>query len=215
MHDEERPVNGFEAASGALPTTYRKQHAVLDAEVEKAVFHCAQSLLGQAGITRSDIEDIEQELRLELLVYLPSFDPRKGKRATLVAKILGHKAAALLRHRLAGTRAVLSEQCSLSDEVQTPDGPVPLGDIITDSDGARRVGNKTVSDQDRVSLKMDVAHVIAALPEELRGLCEEIKHKSLRQIARERGVDKNWVRRRVAKIRRHFRTFGLQEYLAD
>ena len=214
MYGKERTVSGFQTPSVAHAQA-GKQHAVLDAEVERAVFHCAWSLLGQAGITRADIEDIEQELRTELLVYLPRFDPRKGKRATLVARILEHKAASLLRHRLAGTRTVNGEQRSLSDEVQTPDGPVPLGDIITDADCARRLGRETVSDHDRASLKMDLASVIATLPEELRGLCEEMKWKSISQIARERGVDKNWVRRRVAKIRKHFSDFGLQEYLAD
>lgn len=208
-------MDGFEAASVAQQTTYSRQHAVLDAEVEKAVFHCARSLVGQAGITRSDIEDVEQELRMELLVYLPRFDPKKGKRTTLVARILKHKAVGLIRHRLAGTRAVASEQRSLDEEIRTPDGPLSLGDIVTDADRVRRLGNKTVSDQDRVCLEMDLAHIIATLPAELRVLCEEIKHKSFRQIARERGVGKNCVRRRVAKIRRHFRTFGLQEYLAD
>lgn len=187
----------------------------LDAEVEKAVFHCARSLVGRAGIARHDIEDIEQELRMELIVYLPRFDPRKGKRTTLVAGILRHKAASLLRRRLAGTRIPPGDLLSLSEEVQMPGDPVPLEAVITDADRVRRLGRDTKADQAIVSMRMDMSSVIATLPDELRGLCEEMKAKSMSQIARERGVDKNWVRRRVAKIRKRFAEFGLDEYMAD
>jgi hypothetical protein len=70
-----------------------------------------------------------------------------------------------------------------------------------------------VSDQERACLKADLARVIAALPEELRALCEEMTTKSIAQIARERHVDENWVSRRVKEIRRRFSEFGLGEYL--
>ena len=152
---------------------------------------------------------------MELLVYLPRFDPTKGKRSTLVASILRHKAASLLRYRLAGTRTSGAEEHSLEEDVQTPAGPTPLGEIVSHADDARRAGRKAVSEHERTCLKADLARVIATFPADLRALCEEMKTKSVTQIARERGVDENWVRRRMAKVRQRFDEFGLREYLTD
>ncbi len=213
MHDKERTVNGFQAQSVTQPMTQSKELAQLDIQAEKAVLQCAQSLVGQAGFTHSDVDDIGQELRLELLVHLSRFDPSKGSRASFVARILKHKAASLLRRHLAQTRAPGVHEYSLEEEVWTAGGPATLGEVVTQDDGARRAGRKMVSDQERACLKADLARVIAALPEELRALCEEMTTKSIAQIARERHVDENWVSRRVKEIRRRFSEFGLGEYL--
>ncbi len=64
----------------------------------------ARTLIGKAGFTSADCEDIEQELALDLLVRLENYDPRKSKRSTFMARVVEHRIATLLEERRAACR---------------------------------------------------------------------------------------------------------------
>ena len=64
----------------------------------------ARTLIGKAGFTSADCEDIEQELALDLLVRLENYDPKKSKRSTFMARVVEHRIATLLEERHAACR---------------------------------------------------------------------------------------------------------------
>ena len=64
----------------------------------------ARTLIGKAGFTSADCEDIEQELALDLLVRLENYDPRKSKRNSFMARVVEHRIATLLEERHAACR---------------------------------------------------------------------------------------------------------------
>ena len=55
----------------------------------------ARTLIGKAGFTSADCEDIEQELALDLLVRLEHYDPKKSKRSTFMTRVVEHRIATL------------------------------------------------------------------------------------------------------------------------
>ncbi|MGD9126561.1 MAG: sigma-70 family RNA polymerase sigma factor [Planctomycetia bacterium] len=73
--------------------------AILSNSTQKTIRLAAKSLIGKCGITKSDLEDIHQEISLDLLERLPKFDPGKAKWTTFVQRVVKHKVVVLLRER--------------------------------------------------------------------------------------------------------------------
>ena len=48
----------------------------------------ARQLVGQAGFTASDREDIEQKLILDLLRRLPKYNPKRAQLNTFIARVV-------------------------------------------------------------------------------------------------------------------------------
>jgi len=59
----------------------------------------SKQLVGKAGLTKSDREDIEQELTLHLLERWDHYDPSRGSERTFVARVIDNEVARLLRDR--------------------------------------------------------------------------------------------------------------------
>jgi len=187
--------------------------AVLDAVIEDTIRVHARSLIGQAGITRQELKDIEQELRLTVLMRLSKYDPSRGKRATFLKHVVTNACASIVRRRRAEMRALTYAEQSLDDEVETDDGVALYGDLVERSDIDRRLGQATRSEGEQRELRMDLSLVVASLPEELRGLCEDLKTKAVVQIAAERGMSRVAVYRRIRRLRESFDAMSMRDYV--
>src|SRR5512140_1240899 len=64
----------------------------------------AQRLIGKAGLTPADREDVEQELALRLWQALPGYNPDMGKCGAFVGTVLQRAAHSLLRLRTSRKR---------------------------------------------------------------------------------------------------------------
>jgi RNA polymerase sigma-70 factor (ECF subfamily) len=154
-------------------------------------------LIGHAGFTKQDRPDIEQELLVRLLQSLDQFDPNRRHFNVFAATVIGRAAARILRERLAKKRDN-GQMCSLNkakDGCSTePVDPRP-------------------SHEEQVDLATDLAEVLARLPEELRDLAERLKSRSLSEVARDLGVPRTTLHRRLRRLRQCFEDGGLQIYL--
>ena len=102
---------------------------------------------------------------------------------------------------------------SLNVIVPSSDGLVELGATIgTDEYDARR-GAATPDRNRQVDLEHDVQAVLDSLPAELRDLAEQLKRKSLSQIAREMDVPRYRLRCQLQELREKFEAENLRLYL--
>lgn len=171
----------------------------------------AHALVRRGGLPEQDREDVEQELMLDLLRRLPRFDPERATYRTFVARVVAHGAARLLAARRSensnGRRAALS----LHDEVPDGDGEtVERWETLDEETGRRRAGGRADAESVR-DLRLDVAEVLAALPPEMRELCEELLHDSVRKVARSTGTSHSTLLRRMRPIRARFEAAGLDD----
>ncbi|MHB1459470.1 MAG: sigma-70 family RNA polymerase sigma factor, partial [Armatimonadota bacterium] len=67
----------------------------LNDQVINLIKHKAWSLIGNIGFTKSDRDDIEQELALDLIRRLHRFDSDRSQLATFAAHILDKKIASI------------------------------------------------------------------------------------------------------------------------
>jgi RNA polymerase sigma factor (sigma-70 family) len=169
--------------------------------------------VGQAGITESDVEDIEQDLRGALLAALPGFDPGKSKLSTFATRVIERRSVDILRHRMVELRAFNGPMRSLEDEIETDDGPQLLLEAVTRADNDRRFNCVPVDTDDARCLAMDLNDLVPLLPPDLRKLHEDLKTKSVTQIAAEQNVHRRSIDRRKARLRRWLERRSLQDYL--
>jgi len=174
--------------------------------IDEIIRHKARQLARKPGFSPSDREDIEHELLIAILERWSAFDPSRASARTFVARIIENKAASLVRACHAAKRGV--RQC-------TPlNGDAANGACDFDEDGvpARR-GIKRRSALETLSLRLDVADVIADLPDDLRDLCQRLMRGSLSDAARSSGQRRTTLYRAIRELRKRLADAGLHEYL--
>lgn len=172
-----------------------------------------RQIIGRAGFTKQDRQDLEQELIARLLHSLRSFDPKQAHRKAFVTAVVERDVANLLRdkqaekrdHRRIGTLNVMIEV--------TEDGPTELAETIGEREFNARRCRDPRSAEDLAQLACDLAEIVAALPDELRDLAERLKTQSISAIARDVGVPRTTLNDTVRRLRQRFEQAGLRDYL--
>ncbi|MBU0640957.1 MAG: hypothetical protein KKB50_19005 [Planctomycetes bacterium] len=135
----------------------------LDRFEEWFIARKARQLAGSAGFTTSDVEDIEQDIRLDVLQRLPRFDPARSNRHTFVAMLVRRCAASILERQRAEKRNRGQRPQSLNAPVRDTDGrEVELHQTV-DAHACRPGPSEESRD-----LIADVRRVVAGLPDHLR-----------------------------------------------
>jgi RNA polymerase sigma-70 factor (ECF subfamily) len=172
----------------------------------------ARRLFGRAGLTAQDREDVEQELTVRLLWRLRSLHPGKDAHPALIPSLIRHCAANLLRDRLAQKRC--ARVVSLSFLVDIGEASlVELAQLVTQGEYGTRLGINPRSDEERARLAFDVQELLPDLPAELRDLAEQLKTRSVSEIAREQGVPRTSLYAPLRRLRQHCEKVGLNKYL--
>ncbi|GIW55530.1 MAG: hypothetical protein KatS3mg082_1934 [Nitrospiraceae bacterium] len=175
------------------------EKVVLDKFTKGIIRRKIKQLVGRAGFSRQDREDLEQELLLRLLQSLHLFDPAQAHRNVFVTTVIERAVAMILRERLARKRN--------GGTVQSLDHAHEKARDATEPADPRR------SHEDQINLATDLAEVLAKLPDDLRALAERLKRQSLSQAARDLGVPRSTLQRQVQRLRQCFEDAGLRIYL--
>jgi RNA polymerase sigma-70 factor (ECF subfamily) len=171
---------------------------VLDRFARGIIRRKVQLLVGRAGFTKQDRQDLEQELVLRLLQSLDLFDPEQAHPNVFITTVIERAVAMILRQRRAKKR---------HGGVQSLDqGRENAGDSSEPID-------PRPTEQEALDLATDLAEVLAKLPDDLRALAERLKSQSLSQAARDLGVPRSTLQRQVQRLRRCFEDAGLRIYL--
>jgi len=187
---------------------------VLHPYAEKLIRIKARQLVGKAGITRTDCEDLAQEMRLDLWRRLPKFDPKRAKFSTFADRVVKHKVASIIEARKAGLRDYRRQRCSLNDPLKTPDGkPAERGDMLDQDATLLRTGGTNRPADERINLRDDIRTVLAGLPPELRGLCCRLMKGTPTEVQGETGIPRGTLYEPFETLRRRFEKARLKEYL--
>ena len=194
--------------------TNQKRNELTDYALE-LIHHKARKLVGTAGFTEDDVDDVKQELTLDLLQRLPKFDPAKATHNTFVARLVERKICNLIRHRTQELRDHRREACSLNDDIDVgEDEPKQRLVTISQDDHDLRSGKYRRPASEREDLQLDISSVLANLPAKLRRAGELLMTMTVAQVARRLGVPRGtFYETHVAPLRAALEARGLQDYL--
>ena len=186
----------------------------LDAYTVRLIKNKAWQLVGRAGFTKDDREDIEQDLTVSLLQRLPKFNPARGSLHTFMDRVVEHEAARLIENRQAPMRDYRRAVCSLNETVKDDNGEeAERGDLI-DQDGYRaQIGEPALPMADFIALNVDLERMAKARPD-LRDLWRRLAAgQTLTHISQETGIPRGTLYERMKELRKLAERMGLKGYL--
>lgn len=171
---------------------------VLDQFSSRLIRRIAWRLTRYAGLSKRDREDLEQELTVRLQESLANFDPAQAHRNVFITTVVERNARKIIRDRLTQKRS----NCRVGSlDAMLEDGEDGLPELARES-----------HDLEHADAAIDVAELIARLPADLRDIAERLKTQSISQAAREMGIPRTTLRRRLEKLRRHFSAAGYGDF---
>lgn len=185
------------------------QQELTDGFAAKLIRRKSKELVGKAGFTRSDRDDIEQDLRIALFERFEQFDPEVAHWNVFATTIIERQVATMLRQRSAEKREYCRGVTSLSTPVEDADGALTeLARQIGEEHLARLTGLAVRSHEDAVDLRHDLEVILSKLPDDLREICERLKSESIADIVRDRNVPRTNVYRLLEWLREFFEAEG-------
>ncbi len=179
---------------------------------ERFIQKTAKGLVGKAGLTESDIEDIQQDMRLALLQHLQDFDLSRGHVNKFIACVVRTQAKKIIEYRLCDMRDPKREEFSLDDKIpRSPFQEATYGDLTSGKEDTRRPIVR--SERDRRDMEIDVATMLAKLPKKVRRLCELVKTMTVRDAAKRLKMPEVKAYQEIHGLRDRFRRAGLEDYL--
>ncbi len=172
----------------------------------------ARQLSRRADFSRSDEEDIAQDLTLHLLSQAEHFDPSRASLKTFVTHVVNSCVAMILRERWRQKRVPDhgAEIQSLETMVDVPDEPpVALWATISVADIERRTGGHSRSDTDVHDEAEALDQAMQGLPIEDRDVCERLKFGSRASVARDLQISRRKLGTILSSVRQQFERAGL------
>ena len=180
----------------------------------ETIHHKVRQLVGKVGFTNDDVEDLEQEMRADLLARLPKFNPEKAAHNTFVARLIDRKISTLIRYRTQEARDYRREACSLNDLLEDDEGNTIQRAYTVDKDAAEiRLFRRDRTREDEAQLRLDVSMVISGLPEDLQKVAERLMTETFTEAAKSLGMPRTTLYDARNRLRTIFQDAGLQDYL--
>ena len=200
----------------AQETTVEQTHEALDIEFEltkgfaaKLIGQKARQLVGLLGITKSDLPDLRQDLKLALFKRHSQFNPQIANWEAFSTTIVENEIATMIVMRSADKREYARNVVSLSEQVVDPDGEtVDLSAQIGEADLERITGLHWPHHEDEPTRVHDVAAVLSKLPPELAEICRQLKEKSITKVGEDMSIPKTTVYHILAQLREVFLANG-------
>jgi DNA-directed RNA polymerase specialized sigma24 family protein len=161
----------------------------IDPLARALIRHKVQRLIGSYGFTRSDADDLEQELALQAHVARSHFDPARGSASAFYDTVMSNKVWSIVGHATAQCRD--SQRVAVLDEREAP---VAAPDFDVD-------------------LQLDVAEALSSLSPADQSVATQLATDTVAAVAREAGMTRGRVRAARGRIARHFTARGLHEII--
>lgn len=170
----------------------------------------AARLARSGAVPGMDAEDIEQELRLDLIRRAPNYDPAKASFETFADRVVSNRISSLA----ATTQASRAERMMRSLDAPagdgTDDGSLTLADVLSEA-SAINPGDD-FSRTHGPGLRGDIGKLLAALCPASRRVAIAVSHLSVAEAARALGLHRSSVYDRLSSIRETAIDLGLGEY---
>ena len=174
----------------------------------------ARSLVGKYGFTKSDLEDIEQDLSMDLLKRQSGFDPEKSSATTFITIVVNNCVATVIEHRKAEKRDYRIGVYSLDEEIDCGDDSSMLRHELVNQDSYLKKSWETA--QIRVAnldCHLDCKRAIQSLPPALREIALLLCRVSITEAANITGIPRTTINDMRNAIREIFKKMGIDGWL--
>lgn len=166
------------------------------------------------GLSRSDIDDLRQDLTIHLIERMPLYDPEKSTPKGFIVMVLNNRIRTIIRLHRESMEALNLTTLSLEEEFSDDDSqPIQRFETIDAEESLLSAGLIRRRMLDHVEMKADVARFLEKLPKRLQDLCLLLQEKPIAQAARETGLSRQKIHDELVRMRLLAEQSGLREYL--
>jgi len=170
----------------------------------------AAQLCRRSDFSRSDRDDLQQEMELYLLRKAHLFDSERGNIEAFVTTSINSWVGMTLRFRARNKRRPGLHAVSLEGTEIDNDGEADtLAAILSAADLARRTQHHSLKASELVDLRDCLQSVLAALSPSERALVALVADRGVAGAARARKVSRRQIENAMARIRARFDDEGL------
>lgn len=173
----------------------------------------AARLKRSGAVPGMDREDIEQELRLDLIRRVPNYDPAKASFETFADRVVANRISCLATATQASRVERTMQSLDAPAGEDGGDGGLTLADVLSET-SAMHPGDDFVRNHGP-GLRRDVGKLFDALCPASRRVAIAVSHVSVAEAARALGLHRSSVYERLASIRETAIDLGLGEYFED
>lgn len=211
------PADRLQASGGRGDLTSSDPHAtavrdaLLTPYVDTLIRIKAMRLVRHPLFRRSELSDVEQELRACILKAAHYYDPQRGAVSTFIDRVVKSSSGMLIRSRSSLKRAAGERVTSLNaSRLFGEDGSrYEVGNSLDANAIYRRLGIDGSTDQENAEQAIDVASVLATLPPHLKSVAAGLTASDARSVARALAISRGRIYRLREKIGMAFVQAGL------
>ena len=163
------------------------------------------------GLPLTDDKDVEQGIIARVLPTLHRFDPGRSSFPTFLNRVIDSAWMDLLRQRRAAKRGSGRNAVSLQSPA-APGSSSSLADLIDGEQHHKALGRHHRCQQELTELTLDLESELAKLNPCDRQLLKEVAERPVEDVAREQGVCRGTLYRRLNKVLQHFEDSSLRDY---
>ena len=165
-------------------------------------------LVRTLGLPESDRDDLEQEVLVFVYQRLRQFNPSCGSIEAFTNKVVTSKVCNLIDQLTAKKRDFRLIDFSFDETVRTLEGDYVDRKELTDAQIViQNRGDIESYTRDQIERKVDMDRIINKLPAELADVCNALKRGNATDAARELGISRREVTRRISKLRSIFEQY--------
>jgi len=185
--------------------------SILDNEYANTVIRIkARQLCRRADFSRSDLEDLHQEMKMYLLKVGHLFDPSRARMETFIARAINSCIAMILRDRRRDKRRINVEHVSLEGtELPGDNETFSIWAQLSTDDLFRRTGTTPADPIDAIDSQDAIAWAMERLSADDREIAALVMEHGKAGAARERGVSRRQIDNALQRMRQHFEDTGL------
>jgi len=181
---------------------------VLTDYARKLIRFKARQLCRLHSFSKSDEDDLQQELWVAVVNQAGKFDPARASLDTFIDRVVNSAVAMILRDRQRQKRANGFQTVSLDDSPADSHGNETLSAKVSEDDLARRVGTEPTDETDRRETAEAVASALSMMPDELRDVCRRVMGGSISSAADDLETSRRQIRNALAAARPYFEQAG-------
>ena len=170
----------------------------------------ARQLCRRSDFSRSDYDDLRQDMRLYLIKKARLFDPVRGNLKAFVTNALNTWVAIRLRYRNCDKRRESYKAVSLERTTVECDGDITtLGDVLMEEDGRRMIQAYGISAAEQFELHEAIEHAMGNLEPDDRVMLIQMSKKGIAGTAKSLGISYRQANNAMRRIREIFKKMGL------
>jgi RNA polymerase sigma-70 factor (ECF subfamily) len=176
------------------------QLSLADLDIISPIAKTQASRLRRAmGRPGHEQQDIEQDLLLDLISRLPSFDPARGSLPAFAMVCFQHRAARLAARFRREKRE--RHDATLDDAVPGQEEALTLADVIPESEGYAAWCGQNTNAVAALERRLDLDRASALLDERDHSICAALARATPHEVGREGLLPRSVLYRRIREMR--------------